>query len=153
MAGRVGLEALDQNGNITTVKTALSGALTTAPAFQDISLVTLTTATTQTTTTADQVNLGGRGIKLVVDITAISGTGAQIIVTLQGKDVASGKYYSILVSAALTSVATTVLSVYPGLTASANVTASDVLPNIWRVQYAISGTTPSITATIGASVL
>lgn len=98
----------------------------------------------------DQTNLNGRGIKVVVDITAISGTTPTLTITIKGKDPTSGKYFILLASAALSTVATTVLTVYPGLTASANVVASDVLPKTWRVEAVITGTTPAVTATIAA---
>ncbi len=101
----------------------------------------------------DQTNINGRGIKIVIDITAITGTSPTLTVTLQGKDTASGKYYTILASAALTSVATTVIEVYPGLTASANTVANSTLPKTWRVISTIGGTTPAVTATVGASVI
>lgn len=102
---------------------------------------------------ADQVNYNGRGIKIVVDITAMTGTTPMLTVTLQGKDAASGKYYTILVSTALAAVATTTLEVYPGIATAANVTAGVTLPRTWRVITTIAGTTPAITATVGASVI
>lgn len=102
---------------------------------------------------ADQNNMGARGIKLVVDITAITGTSPTLTVTLQGKDTASGKYYTILASAALSAVATTVLEVFPGAAVSANVSANSQLPRTWRVITTIGGTGPSVTATVGASVI
>lgn len=102
---------------------------------------------------ADQVNYNARGVKVVIDITAITGTGPTLTVTLQGKDPVSGKYYTILASAALAAVATTVLTVYPGIAASTNVAANDVLPRDWRIVTAIGGTTPAVTATVGASLI
>lgn len=102
---------------------------------------------------ADQNNVSARGIKLVIDITAISGTTPTLTVTLQGKDKASGKYYTLLASAALNAVGTTVLEVFPGATAVANLAANSQLPKTWRVSYAIGGTTPSVTATVGASLI
>lgn len=57
----------------------------------------------------------------------------EITFTLQGKDTLSGEYYTILVSAVVDSVETRVLRVYPGLTAAANLVASDGLPETYRV--------------------
>ena len=102
---------------------------------------------------ADQTNYNARGVKLVVDITAISGAGATLTVTVQGRDAASGKYYTILASAALAAVATTTLEIYPSIIAAANVTAGVTLPRVWRVIATIAGTTPAVTATVGASVI
>ena len=102
---------------------------------------------------ADQTNAGGRGVKLVIDITALTGTVPTLTVTIQGKDAASGKYYNILVSTALAAVATTVLEVYPGILAVANLATGVTLPRTWRVIAVIAGTTPTVTATVGASVI
>lgn len=102
---------------------------------------------------ADLLNYGGRGLHLTIDITVLGGTTPTLTVTIQGKDPVSGKYYTILASAALAAVATTVLRVYPGLVAAANLVANDVLPREWRVIYAIAGTTPTVTATIAASII
>lgn len=105
-----------------------------------------------TTQSADQTNYNARGLHVTVDITATGGT-PTLTVTIEGKDPTSGKYYTILASSALASTGTTILRVYPGLTAAANVTANDALPRVWRVKSVIAGTTPSITATIAASVI
>jgi hypothetical protein len=102
---------------------------------------------------ADQVNYNGRGLHLTIDITAITGTTPTLTVTIQGKDPVSGKYYTLLASAALAAVATTVLRVYPGLAAAANLVANDALPRNWRVITVIGGTTPAVTATIAASII
>jgi hypothetical protein len=119
----------------------------------DVSLATLVAQGAQTTASSDQVNTIGRGLHLTIDVTAITGTTPTITVTVQGKDVASGKYYTILASAAISTVSTTVLRVYPGLTAAANLVASDIMPKTWRISYTIAGTTPSVTATIGACIV
>lgn len=102
---------------------------------------------------ADQEEFGGKGLHLVIDVTGITGTTPTLTVTIEGKDATSGKYYTILSSAALTAAGTTVLRVYPGLVAAANLTANDVLPRVWRVSTTIAGTTPAVTATIGASLM
>lgn len=119
----------------------------------NVSAVTALAAASVGANGADQLNLNARGLKLVIDITTITGTTPTLTVTIQGKDPVSGKYFTILASAALNATGTTVLTVYPGLTASANITANDVLPRDWRVITAIAGTTPAVTATIGASLV
>lgn len=116
-------------------------------------LVTLAAQGAGTVNSADQTTVATRkGLKLVIDITAVGGT-PTLTVTIQGKDAASGKYYTILASAALSAVATTVLTVYPGGPTTANLAANDALPAVWRVQAVVAGTTPSVTATIGANAI
>ena len=99
------------------------------------------------TTTSDQY-CAAKGLLLYIDITAVGGT-PTLTVTLQGKS-PTGTYQTILASAALSSVATTVLKVYPGLTAAANAAANDIIPEVYRVSAVIGGGTPAVTATIHA---
>ena len=107
-------------------------------------------ARTVTTDSADQTNFNGRGIHVVVDITA--GAVLSLVVTIQGKDPVSGKYYTLLASAALTGVSTTVLRVYPALLAVANTIANDIVPRTWRVDVA-AGNATSATYSVGAIVV
>lgn len=125
-------------------------ALTT---LQDnVSLITHSAASVGVTG-GDQVNPSFKGLHVVVDITTITGTTPTLTVTVEGKDPVSGKYYTLLASAALNATGTTVLRIYPGLTASTNVTANDVLPRTWRVRSTIGGTGPAVTATIAANLI
>ena len=102
---------------------------------------------------ADIDNLSSRGAHVVIDITAITGTTPTATFTVEGKDPVSGKYYTILASAALNAVATTVLRIGPGLTAAANLVANDILPPVVRVSVAIAGTTPAVTARVGFNLI
>lgn len=134
---------------------ALSGATSAATSAQNIdtgALVTLSDAGTSGAS-ADQINAHGRGLQLGIDIAAISGTGATLTVSIEGKDTASGQYYTMLTSAALTSAGFTWLTLYPSALANADSYVSQVLPRTWRISYAITGASPSVTATIGASVI
>lgn len=92
-----------------------------------------------------------RGLHLIIDVTAINLT-PSITVKIQGKDPLSGKYYDLITSAAITAVGTTVLKVYPGITAAANLAVSDVLPPTWRVSIAHANAN-SITYSVGAVLL
>lgn len=109
----------------------------------------LVVPTTSSVNGADQTNHNGRGITVVVDITALTGT--SITFTIQGKDPTSGKYYTLLVSAALVGTGTTILRVGPGLTAAANTVANDQLPRTFRVittAVALSALTATVAGTI-----
>lgn len=114
-------------------------------------LITLSAASAGATgTQLDATNY--RGLLLFINVSAISGTSATLTVTIKGLD-SNGNAYTILASAGLTATGLTVLRVYPGLTVSANTIANDVLPVSWRVDTAISGTSPSVSATISANLL
>ena len=108
-------------------------------------------ARTASIDTADIANYSARGLHVVIDATAVTAT-PSITVTIQGKDSLSGQYYTILAAAAITAVSTTVLRVYPGLTAAANLVANDVLPRNWRVSVAAADA-DSITYSVGYTML
>lgn len=116
-------------------------------------LITFAAQGAGTTNSARISEVRGRGVKLVIDITAITGTTPTLTVTIEGYDNASGKAFTVLASAALNAVATTVLTVYPGAAVTANVSANDHMPAVWDVKAVIAGTTPAVTATIGAEIL
>jgi hypothetical protein len=108
-------------------------------------IVTLTAASSSGNS-ADQVNYNGRGLQLGINISAISGTSPSLTVAIQGKDTASGQYYTILSSAALTSTGFYWLTVYPSPLANATAYVSQLLPRTWRILNTIAGTGPSVTA-------
>jgi hypothetical protein len=101
----------------------------------------------------DLNNSIGRGLQLGINITALTGTAPTLTVTVQGKDSGSGTYYTLLQSAAIAGVGFTQLTVYPGAPSTANVSSSQPLPHTYRILYAVAGTSPAVTATIGASVI
>lgn len=115
-------------------------------------IATLTAAGTSSVTGTDLDTRQGRGIQVFVNVTAISGTGATLTVTIKGKSPV-GVDFTILTSAGITATGQAVLTIYPALPASANVTAQATIPVMTHVDYAITGTTPSITATISAVLL
>lgn len=117
--------------------------------IQNINALTLTAAAASVNG-GDIGNTSASGCVAVIDVTAISGTSPSLTVTIEGKDSLSGKYYTILQSAALTAVGTTVLRIHPAMTAAANTVAADMMPDAFRVTAAIAGTTPSVTATVAA---
>jgi len=108
-------------------------------------------ARTATITSEDFFNPGADGIIVTIDCTAIAAT-PSVVFTINGKDPASGKYYMILTSAAIVGTGTTVLRIYPGLTAVGNQTATDVLPRDFQIK-ATHGDTDSITYSVGAVML
>ena len=92
----------------------------------------------------DQTNPGYKGVKVRINVTASGSTDSQTW-TIQGKD-SAGVYYTILASAARTTTGVETLTVYPGLTETANVDASDVLPRFWRLISTMTGDTATWSA-------
>ena len=102
-------------------------------------------ARTATPATAT-LTLGSKAGVFVIDVTAVTAT-PSVVFTILGVDPLSGKTWTILASAAITTTGTTILRVDPGLTASANLIAKDVLPQGVNVT-AVHGNTDSITYTM-----
>lgn len=95
---------------------------------------------------------GAKGVVVVVNQASHTGT-PSTTVTIQGYDVASGQTWTILASAAITADGVTVLRVYPGLTAVANATVSDVLPPVFKISVTVNGTTPAVTMSVGVGLI
>lgn len=106
------------------------------------------TATPETTT---QTNQTGAGLHVVIDVTEV-GVTPSVVFNVEGFDSASGKWYVLLASAAITAVGTTVLKVFRGATAAANSAANDQVPPQWRVRP-VHGNAVSITYSVGASLV
>lgn len=115
----------------------------------DATVLNVSAATT-TQPSPDQLNYVGRGVKVVLSMTAV-GTGS-VTLSIQGKDAVSGQYYTILAGAAVVTNGVNVYTVYPGVTAAANVSASDVLPRTWRVLVTANNANAT-TYSVGASVI
>ena len=110
----------------------------------------ISAARTATVSSADITNLGGLGVTVVLDVTASAST-PSVVLTIEGKDTLSGKYYNILTSAEVTGASTNVYRVFPGLTASPNLIVSSLIPKIFRVTVTHSDT-DSITYSVGYSL-
>ena len=113
--------------------------------------VTIFPAAVQTATTLnsnDQQNASWKGLHLVINVSAF--TSGTYTVNIQGKD-AFGNYYTILSSAALAATGVVVLKIYPAETVAANLSVSDFLPAVWRVQL-VGATTPNMTISVDANL-
>ena len=103
-------------------------------------------AVTASQSSSSQYNAGHRGAHIVINATAVA-SGASLTPSIVG--ICKGVEYTILGGSAISSTGTTVLKVYPGITAAANAAASDVLPQQWRVDVAVTG--GAVSFSVGAS--
>jgi len=101
---------------------------------------------------ATQANFNGRGVSVVMDVTARSGGGQKIRCVVQGFDPVSGKYYDIALGVEDSNLTTKVLNIYPGILPSTNIDVNNVLPRFWRVQVRTTGG-GTFTYSIGATIL
>jgi hypothetical protein len=89
-------------------------------------------ARTAAINSSDQTNYNARTLYLTWDITAAA-TGT-LTLTIKYKDTLSGKYVTLLASAAQGGTGTVTLKVGPDLTAAANTVAKEALPRLWRAE-------------------
>lgn len=106
-------------------------------------------ARTTTQTLPDIDTTGCKFLNVVLDMTA-AGTGS-VTLSINGKDPASGKYYTILNGAAVTTNTTNRYRVGPTVTASANSIAQDYLPK--TIQLVVTANNAnSATYSLGYSI-
>ncbi|MCK5605280.1 hypothetical protein KAR91_25535 [Candidatus Pacearchaeota archaeon] len=116
--------------------------------FNQIALASA--ARTATTNSDDQTNSRHKGCHIIIDVTVDGG--GSLTPKIQGKDPLSGKYYDILVGSAISAVGTTILKVYPGLTASANSIENDIVPSKFRI-VVTAGDANSMTYSVGVNLV
>ncbi len=104
----------------------------------------------RTASTSDlKQNPTARSGHFIIDITAITGS-PSITIDIEAEDIASGKFYPLLTSNALSTVGTTILKIGPGYVPVPNLTAADNLPFQIRVSVT-NANADSITYSVGAN--
>ena len=88
-------------------------------------------AQTTTQTSADQLNVNGHCLHVILNVTS-AGTGS-VTLSINGKDPASGVYYNLLTGVAVTTNSTNVYKIGPALTAAANAVANDWVPRTFQI--------------------
>lgn len=123
------------------------------PLTRDLgALITFSSQGAATLVSADQSGYNVSRVTCVYKATAQSGTPSTTI-NLQNKDRASGSYYTLISSAAITNSTTTGLTAGAGVASTANVSAALPLAANWRVTATFAGTsTPLSTGTVGCTV-
>lgn len=96
---------------------------------------------TQSTTQESSIikNYNHRGGHFFIEITNIE-TDATITPLIQGIDLDSGETYEILIGPVLNTVGIYILKVYPGIGQIPNGSASDILPNAFKLRAVYGGT-------------
>lgn len=113
---------------------------------------TMTAQGAGTIVSSDQTGFNVSRVTCVFNSASQSGTPSSTF-KIQNKDAASGLYYDLVTSAAITAANTpTPISTGAGVSTVTNVAAGLPVARTWRVSATVGGTTPSITGTIGCSV-
>lgn len=111
-------------------------------------LSSLARTTTQTST--DQTNFNHTKLVVVLDVTA--GTTPSLVLTINAKDAASGKYYNLLTGGTVSTVSTNIYTIAIGLTPVANTTVSALVPRLFQI-VVTAGNGNSITYSVGYSLV
>lgn len=100
-----------------------------------------------------QTNRYGRGVQLVVNVTAASGTTPTLAFTVNAVDPVTGDGSVVAAMAAagtnITATGQYLITVYPTAATGGNLQVNAALPRLWQLNWAIGGTTPSFTFTVG----
>ena len=105
---------------------------------------------TSTFNGATQTNFDARGVMVVINVSAATGSGETLTAQIQAGD-GAGNFVSLPgATLAITATGAYFVAAYPGATSQSGV-ASLPLPRIWRVAWMISGLTPSFTFTAVAA--
>lgn len=108
-------------------------------------------ARTATPTAAEFDASGYHGLHLVIDVTAVTAT-PSVVPTVDFYDDLSGKWVNLLTGIAITATGTTRLTVYPGVAAVVNVSASDCVHGRLRLVLT-HGDADSVTYTAAAHLI
>lgn len=125
-------------------------------AHLEFSILASAARTVTPLTTGPHVNPAAKGVKLMLDITVVSGTSPTLDVAIQVRDPVTGTFRDLPGAsfAQATAASNVQLTVYPGIAETANESVSDVLPKRWRVNITIGGSsTPTFTYSLGAAYL
>lgn len=108
-------------------------------------------ARTATVNSSDLTNYNARGLHCIIDVSAYPAA-ASVVPHIQAYDPLSTSYYDILVGNAIVATGTTILKIYPGITESANASASDIVPRTFRVRM-VHADADSITYSVGIQLV
>jgi len=100
--------------------------------------------------------IGAKGVRLYLDVTAVSGTSPTLDVKVQVYDQLSDTYQDMAGAAfaQATAASSQHLIVYPGVAETANVSVSDVISHAYRIVGTVGGSaTPTVTCSVHAEYL
>lgn len=101
-------------------------------------LITLTAATAGTANSSDVNNYNALNAICTMNLTALPST-PSVSFSIQGKDPASGNYYNMITSGAVTTSAPVAIAAGTGVATTANVGVGLPMPKVWRVSRFIGG--------------
>lgn len=141
--------SVDAYGALYMVQTNSSGVAIPSIPVEYTVLASAARTTLQSVTITNSA--GYRGVIIVIDATASADT-PSVTPTIEGVSTLGSDDYVMLTGAAITGASTTVLRVYPGAVAVANLAADNWLPASWKFKMAVADA-DSITYSVNAILL
>jgi hypothetical protein len=77
----------------------------------------------------------------------------QLTLRVEGKELASGNFYNILITPLLTTNFLYVIKIYPGLNPVAGFVSNDILPRVWRITVQHTTVTPILYGVTASMIL
>lgn len=124
-----------------------------APLTRPLTAITMTAQHAATVNSATQNGYNTSRVVCVFNQASHTGSPSSTF-SIQNRDIASGSWYSLITSAAITADTTpTVIAAGAGLPVTSNVSSPLPIASSWRVTLTVAGSaTPVVTGTIGCSV-
>lgn len=95
-------------------------------------------------TSPDILTQGFKNLNVTLDVTDVAAS-PSLTLTIKGKDLPSGKYYTLLAGAAVTTAVTNRYRVTQNIVAaSANASAVDILPEVIQISIAVGNANAGI---------
>lgn len=101
--------------------------------YESSNFVLVPSAAYTATFATNSVYFSGMFGHFIIDVTAVGGT--SVTPEIQGFIRATKSWYAVLTGVAIVGTGTTILKVGPAFTPAANVTANDILPQIFRMNF------------------
>ena len=114
-------------------------------ANQVIPVIQAGTVMTATSYSAAYTNNMMTRARLLINVSAVSGTSPSCVVGIQALNPTSNTWVTVTSRAAITAAGDYVYLTGPGSASSAGVTDTEPVPMQWRLIFTITGTTPSFT--------
>ena len=115
----------------------------------DVSALSYSTRTAASSS-SDIISYNHRGVHIYLNFLSVEN--ADVMLSVQGKDVNTNAYYGIFTAASVSVAGSYIYKIYPGISAGP-ASVNDLLPRTFRVTVAHAGTSPTCAYAVGVSLI
>ena len=105
---------------------------------------------TAASSSSDIISYNHRGVHIYLNFLSVEN--ADVMLSVQGKDVNTSAYYGIFTAASVSVAGSYIYKIYPGISAGP-ASINDLLPRTFRVTVAHAGTSPTCAYAVGVSLI